>query len=238
LVLDFLSDEPTPAVKKAVKAGLAEFEKHKTTLLGHLSRSGSFDEEKCWFRLTRLAEVYFFWQAMPHAAKREVDLRKLAKALDRASRLAEKVRQDNVGSELVSLWIDGILPREPRGRIVVGEDGSLRADFYPETDFKQVVTGLKDYQAAVLRAVLDVPTRLPGPSPSLPESYIRALRDEYENSTKRPAGRGIGPFLRFVMQFRAALDSSYQTTDESGDGRVDQSMLDAIKHALRKPRTL
>jgi hypothetical protein len=48
LVLDFLSDEPTPAVKKAVKAGLAEFEKHKTTLLGHLSRSGSFDEEKCW----------------------------------------------------------------------------------------------------------------------------------------------------------------------------------------------
>jgi hypothetical protein len=237
LVPDFLSEEATPAVKKAVKAGLAEFEKHKETLLGHLRGSGSFDEEKWWLRLTSLAQIYFLWQAMPHAAKREADMRKLAEALDRASRLAEKVRQDNVGSELVSHRIDGILPREPRGRIVFGEDRSLRVDFFLETDFKQMVAGLKDYQAAVLRAVLDVPTRLPGPSPSLPENYIRALRDEYENSTGRPAGRGVGPFLRFVMQFRAALDSSYQTTDESGDERVDQSMLDAIKHALRRPRT-
>jgi hypothetical protein len=236
LVLDFLSEEPTPAVKKAVKAGLAEFEKHKKTLLGHLSRSRSFDEEKCWLRLTRLAQTYFLWQAMPHAAKREADLRKLAETLDRASRLAEKVRQDNVGSELVSHLIEGILPREPRGRMVLEEDGSLRADFYPETDFKQMIGRLKDYHAAVLRAVLDVPTRLSGPTPSLSESYIRALRDEYEHSTGRPAGRGVGPFLRFVMQFRAALDPSYQTTDESGDERVDQSMRDAIKHALRKPR--
>jgi hypothetical protein len=237
LVLDFLSEESPPVVKKAVKAGLAVFEKHKKTLLGHLSRSGSFDEEKCWLRLSRLAQIYFLWQAMPHAAKREADLRKLAEALARASNLAEKVRQDNVGSELVSHWIEGILPREPRGRIVVGEDGSIGAVFYPETDFKQMVGDLKDYQAAVLRAVRDVPTRLSGSSPSLPASYIRALRDEYEESTGRPAGRGVGPFLRFVMQFRAALDSSYQTTDESGDERVDQSILDAIKDALRKPRT-
>jgi hypothetical protein len=79
-------------------------------------------------------------------------------------------------------------PREPRGRIVVEDDGSLRVDFYPETDFKQMVARLKDYQAAVLRAELDIPTRLPGPSPSLPESYIRALRDEYEHSTGRPPG--------------------------------------------------
>ena len=83
---------------------------------------------------------------MPHAAKREADLRKLAETLDRASRLAEKVRQDNVGSELVSHLIEGILPREPRGRMVLGEDGSLRADFYPETDFKQMIGRLKDYQ--------------------------------------------------------------------------------------------
>ena len=98
-----------------------------------------------------------------------------------------------------------------------------------------MVAHLKDYQAAVLRAALDVPTRLPGPSPTLPESYIRALRDEYEHGTRRPAGRGVGPFLRFVMRFRAALDPSYKTTDGSGDERVDESMVDAIKHALRKP---
>jgi hypothetical protein len=173
---------------------------------------------------------------MPPAAKREAELRKLAEALGRVSRIAEKARQDNVGSELVSHWIDGILPREPRGQIIPNEDGSFRVDIFPELDFKQMVARLKDYQAGVLRAALDVPSRLPGPSASLPESYIRALRDDYEHGTGRPAGRGVGPFLRFVMRFRAALDPSYKTTDESGDERVDESMLDAIKHALRKPR--
>ena len=231
----FLSD-PAPAVKKAVEARLVEFEKHKRTLLEHLSKSGSFDEEKWWFSLTRLAQIYFLWQAMPPAAKREAELRKLAKGLERVSRIAEKVRQDNVGSELVSHLIDGILPREPRGQIIPNEDGSFRVVIFPELDFKQVVARLKDYQAGVLRAALDVPSRLPGPSPSLQESYIRALRDAYEHSTGRPAGRGVGPFLRFVMRFRAALDPSYKTTDGSGDERVDESMVDAIKHALRKPR--
>jgi hypothetical protein len=241
LALDFLGEEPAPAIKKAVEARLAKFEKHKKTLLNHLSENRRpkfrpFDEEKCWLRLSRLAQIYFLWQAMPPAAKREAELRKLAEALGRVSTIAEKVRQDNVGNELVLHWIDGILPREPRGQIIPNEDGSFRVDTFPELDFKQMVTRLKDYQAGVLRAGLDVPSRLPGPSPSLPESYIRALRDEYEHGTGRPAGRGAGPFLRFVMRFRAALDPSYKTTDESGDERVDESMLDAIKHALRKPR--
>jgi hypothetical protein len=241
LVLDFLSEEPASAAKKAVEAGLAKFEKHKKTLLDYLSenrrpKSRPFDDEKCWLRLTRLAQIYFLWQAMPPAAKREAALRKLAKALERISRIAEKVRQDNAGSDLVSHLIEGILPREPRGQVVRDEDGSLRAVFFPELDLKQIVASLKDYQAGVLRAALDIPSRLPGPSPSLPESYIRALRDAYEDSTGRPAGRGVGPFLRFVMRFRAALDPSYKTTDESGDQRVDESILDAIKHALRKPR--
>jgi hypothetical protein len=35
------------------------------------------------------------------------------------------------------------------------------------------------------------------------------------------------------MQFRAALDSSHKMTD----GNVDNSVLDAIKDALRKERT-
>ena len=121
--------------------------------------------------------------------------------------------------------------------MALGEDGSIRVDFYPETDFKQMVGRLKDYQAAVLRAVLDVPTRLTGPSPSLSKSFIHTLRDEYEHSTGRRAGRGAGPFLRFVMKFRAALDPSYHTTDKSGDERADRSMVDAIQDALRKPRT-
>ncbi len=236
-----LREEPAPAGKKAVEARLAEFEKHKKTLLSHLSKNRrlqfmAFDEEKWWLRLTRLAQVYFLRQATPPAAKREADLRKLAEVLDHACRLAERIRQDNVGSEWISQLFDGILPREPRGEIVPDEDGSLRVVYFREPDFKEIVANLKDYQAAVLRVANDVPTRLPGPSPSLPESYIRALRDAYQESTRRSAGRGVGPFLRFVMQFRAALDPSYKTTDESGDERVDESLLDAIKHALRKPR--
>jgi hypothetical protein len=236
-----LEEEPTPAVQKAVEARLAEFEKHRKALLDHLSKNRRFqfrpfDEEKWWLRLTRLAQAYFLRQAMPSAAKREADLRKLAEALGRVCRLAERLRQDNVGSEWISQLFDGILPREPRGEIARDEDGSLRVVYFREPDFKEIVANLKDYQAAVLRVANDVPTRPPGPSPSLPESYIRALRDAYQESTRRSAGRGVGPFLRFVMQFRAALDPSYKSTDESGDERVDESLLDAIKHALRKPR--
>jgi hypothetical protein len=244
-----LRDQPAPAVKKAVEARLAEFEKHKKSLLDHLSKSRRFqfrpfDEEKCWFRLTRLAQVYFLRQATPPAAKREADLRKLAEVLDRACRLAEKVRQDNAGGEWVSQYFDGILPREPRGEIVRDERGQIvwdenglpRLVMFVETDFKRITATLKDFQAAVLRIADDVPSRRPGRSPSLPESYIRALAEVYQEGTQRPAGRGAGRFFRFVMQFRAALDPAYKTTDESGDARVDESVVDAIKHALRKPR--
>jgi hypothetical protein len=239
-----LEEQPTPAVKKVVEARLAEFEKHKKTLFDHLSKDRPFDEKKWWLRLTLLAQAYFLRQAMPPAAKREADLRKLAEALGRVCRLAERVRQDNVGSEWISQLFDGILPHEPRGqivrdergRIVCDEDGMPRLVMFPKTDFKQIVASLKDHQAAVLRVADDVPSRLPGPSPSLPESYIRALAEVYRDSTGRSAGRGVGPFFRFVMQFRAALDPSYKTTDESGDERVDESVIDAIKDALRKPR--
>jgi hypothetical protein len=244
-----LIEEPTPAVQKAVEARLAEFEKHRKTLLDHLSQNRRFqfrlfDEEKFWPRLTRLAQAYFLRQAMPSAAKREADLRKLAEALGRVCRLAERVRQDDAGSEWISQLFDGIFPREPRGQIVRDEcggivwdeDGMPRLVMFPKTDFKQIVASLKDYQAAVVRVADDVPSRRPGPSPSLPESYIRALAEVYQDGTQRPAGRGAGRFFRFVMQFRAALDPSYKTTDESGDERADESVLDAIKKALRKPR--
>jgi hypothetical protein len=97
LVLDFLREEPAPAVKKGVEARFASFEKHKKTLLDHLSenrrpKSRPFDDEKCWLRLTRLAQIFFLWQAMPPAAKREAAFRKLAKDLERISKIAEKVK--------------------------------------------------------------------------------------------------------------------------------------------------
>jgi hypothetical protein len=176
-----LIEEPAPAVKKVVEARLAGFEKHRKTLLNHLSQNRHFqfrlfDEEKFWLRLSRLAQGYFLRQAMPSGAKREADLRKLAEALGRVCRLAERVRQANAGSEWISQLFDGILPREPHGqfvldecgRIVRDEDGMPRMVMFPHTDFKQIVASLKDHQAAVLRVANDVPSRQSGPPPSLP----------------------------------------------------------------------
>ena len=237
-------------MKRAVGAGLAEFGKNKHILLDRLRGASCmvclpgaprpikkpFNEEKAWRHLTMLAVVYFLRQATTHPVKREARLRKLAEALGRVRILAESVRQDAVGSDLISQLFDGVLPREPRGQLVIDDNGALHPEFFPEIDFKELVSRLDAYKAAVLRAALDVPTRQPGPSPVLPRSYIRALADLYGESTGREPGRGRGPFYRFVMQFRAALDPSYKTTDESGDERVDDSLRDAIQDALRKPR--
>jgi hypothetical protein len=238
-----LNEEPTPPVDKLVKARLAAFDRHKKALLDRLSKkrdpkSEPFDEEKWWRRLTRLAQAYFLWRTRPPGAKREKELRNLAKTLGRACNLVEKARQNNVGSELVSQLLDGVLPRDPRGQIVLGNDGSLRAVYFPEINLKEIVLNLETYQAAVLRAANDIPTRQPGKLPALPRSYIRALADVYQESTGWKPGAGSGPFYRFVAQFRAALDPSYHTTDENGDERVDDSVIDAIQDALRKPRGL
>ena len=145
---------------------------------------------------------------------------------------------DNVGSELISQFFDGVLPREPSGRIIFDEHGKFwhetkdgivfHTEYFPEIDFKQIVARLDDYKAAVFRAANDVPTRKSGDLPFLPGSYIRILASTYQDITGRKPGAGIGPFFRFVMLFRAALDPSYKTTDENGDERVDGTVLDAI----------
>ncbi len=99
-----------------------------------------------------------------------------------------------------------------------------------------MVASLGDFHAAVLRAIKDVRTTGPGPAAILPLTYIGALADAYLELTGRKPGAGVGPFTRFVMLFRAALNPSYNITDESGDKRVDESMIEAIKKALRRWR--
>jgi hypothetical protein len=149
--------------------------------------------------------------------------------------LAEAVRQQTVGSDLFSAWFDGP-PRDPRGEIVRDDDGSLRVQHVAETDFEEMVASLGSCQAATLRAAKNVPATPPGPVPSLPLRYIGGLADAYQDLTGRNPGAGVGPFYRFVMKFRAALDPSYKTEDESGDERLDESMIETIKTALRQWR--
>jgi hypothetical protein len=256
-------DAGIEAVKTAVEARLAEFNHCVESLLDHLRTvSGnhrSFDQEKVRWRLTRLAQAYFLRQVRTPITARVAGLRKLAEALNRARDLAENARQDHIGSDLFSEWFDGP-PRDPRGTVVRDDDGSLRVVYFPEIDFKQMVASLSDFQAAVLRAAEDMMVPLwprsshrrkimakqtsprlilrmrSGPAASLPELFIGGLADAYQELTGRKPGTGTGPFYRFVMEFRAALDPSYKSKDEKGDWRVDESMIEAIKIALRRWR--
>ena len=205
-----LDEKPAAAVIKKIEAGLAAFDRHKNILLDHLSkkrtlRAKPFDAGECWRRLRLYAAIYFLHKATPPAADREAKLRKLAKALDRIRSLADKVRLDNVGSELISQFFDGVLPREPSCRIIFDEHGMFwieykdgivfHTEYFPEIDFKQIVARLDDYKAAVFRAANDVPTRKSGDLPFLPGSYIRILASTYQDITGRKPGAGIGPFF-------------------------------------------
>jgi hypothetical protein len=232
-----LSERPAPSVVRAIKTNLAEFNKRKDKLIDHLKGrlpvSEQVDEEELWRSLTSLAQLYFLRKTSPPTVERKARLRKLAETLHRASNLAERVRQDNVGVDLVSALFGGALPRDPPGQIVRDDDGTLRVDYFPNIGFAEMVTTLATYKAAALRTADDVPAVPPGKTPILPRSFIIALGDVYRRSTGRKPGAGKGPFARFVVQFRAALDSSHKITD----GNVDNSVLDAIKDALRKERT-
>jgi hypothetical protein len=231
-----LSERPAPSVVRAIKTNLAEFNKRKDKLIDHLKGcspgSEQLDEEKLWRNLTSLAQLYFLRKTSPTTVERKARLRKLAEILHRASNLAERVRQDNIGVDLVSALFDGALPRDPPGQIV-HDDGTLRVVHFSNIGFAKMVATLATYQAVALRTADDVPAVPPGKTPILPRSFIIALAEVYRRSTGRKPGAGQGPFARFVVQFRAALDFSQKITD----GNVDNSVIDAIKDALRKERT-
>jgi hypothetical protein len=236
-----LSEEPAPAVKKAVEAQLAAFDQDKDTLLDHLrkckrgSESQHFDADKWWRRLVRLAQVYFLQQIMTPPSERVARLRNLAEVLGRARVLAKKAAQDDLGcDDLLSALFKGTRPRDSGGRIVRDEGGSLRVVYFAEVGLKQMVASLDLYRAAVLRAADDVPAMGPGKPAILPRNYIHALANVYRASTGVEPGSGRGPFLRFAMKFLAALDHSYKTRDENGDERVDDSLIEAIKAARRE----
>jgi hypothetical protein len=89
------------------------------------------------------------------------------------------------------------------------------------------VGSLGALESAAARAADDVSNWRSGKRAILPWGCIRALADIYQKFTGRTPGTGIGPFYRFVVQFRAALDPSYETTDENGEKRVDESIVDS-----------
>ena len=181
-----LSEEPAPAVKKAVERRLAAFDQHKDALLGCLRPRGPgsqiFDANACWCHLTRLALLYFLQQLM-------------APPGERAARLRD-------------------------------EGGSLRVEYFAEIGLTQIVNSLGDYRAAVLRAADDVPAAGSGKPAILPKDYFHALAEVYRTSTGREPGAGPGPFSKFVMTFRTALDR-HKSVD-------NDSLIEAIKRVRRE----
>jgi hypothetical protein len=231
-----LDQKPAPKTIKAIEINLARFGQHKRTVIDHLSRSRlskakDFDGEKWWDRLTPLAEAYFLQREMPPAFTRKASLLKLAEILGEARNLAEEVRQDNAGAELISHLFDGTLPHDPPGQLIPSKDGSIEMVYFDRLDFEEMVPALSAYEAAVQRSANYLPSTPPGQAPFLPPTFIRALAEVYLGSTERKPGAGAGPFARFVMLFRAALDPSYEASDDA-----DRSVVDAVQDALRKPR--
>ena len=231
-----LDEEPSSKTIKAIVTNLARFSQHKTAVIDHLSNSRlskaeDFDGEKWWGHLTPLAQAYFLHREMPSAPNRKAGLLKFAEALGRARGLAENVRLDNAGSELISHLFDGTLPRDPPGQLVPNKDGSIGIIYHDSLDLKKLVQALSTYEAAVLREASYLPSSRSGKPPFLPPTFIRALAAVYLESTGRKPGAGVGPFTRFVMLIRAALNPSYQATDDP-----DRGVIDAVQDALRKPR--
>jgi hypothetical protein len=180
-----LDEKPTPKVIKAIETDLARFGQHEKTIIDHLSKSRrskveDFDGEKWWGRLVPLAEVYFLQKATTPAFKRKARLLALANLLGRACKLAENVRQDAIGFEMISPLFDGILPRDPPVQIVPNKNGAIGVVYLDNLDFKELVPALSAYEAAVLRTAHYLPTPRSGTPPFLPPSFIRALAAAYQ----------------------------------------------------------
>jgi hypothetical protein len=151
--------------------------------------------------------------------------------MGKARAMADRAMQDDVGDDLYSAWCRANVRYDP--------------DFDPEPpvtlvrisdEFEKVVASLSTLEAAAARAADEVLPGRGGKPAILPVGYIRTLAEIYRESTGREPGTGRAPFTRFVMQFRAALNPSYKTTDETGGERADETMVDAIKLALGKRR--
>ena len=226
----------TQAFEVAIDAGVAAFGTQKDNLLAVLlnayergPKSNPFHADRAWDRLERMAWLYFWRKRLEHegrpARDRSKRLRKIANVLGKACRLFDEAKQDALIDHVYSAWCDQNVRDDtvPEGPLVL-----VRL----EDEFDKVLAALSTLEAATLRALEDKPNTKPGPAAALQSDFIEALATMYLELTGREPGAGLGPFYRFVMNFRAAIDLSYKTKDESGDERVNESMVGDIKKAL------
>jgi len=232
------------ALRAAIEAGVIEFNRHKDTLLATLRdeycrglRSVPVDADRsAWLRLGLLAHQYLSEELMMREFRkpawkrtsRQKRLRDIAKILERAQDMISEALKSEVGNELLYSWRLRTVSKHP-------PDDPWPTASELGDELGQMFAGLAIVATAARRAADKMSPARPGKPAILPRDCIRSLGDIYRDFTGQAPGTGTGPFYRFVMQFRAALDPSYKTTDGSGK-REDGSLVDAIKLALGKRR--
>ena len=240
-------DAETKALLVAIETGLAEFGRHKDTLLAILrdgyergiksapvdadgTKPMPFDADRAWsLNLEGLAHQYFHRervkQKVTTPADRQARLRAIAKVLERARDMIGEASQSDVGDDLISGWWEGSSEyAEAEGRFV-----DL---LYIEREFEKVVTSLAALETAAICAADGVPTRRGRPKGTaiMPRDYIEALAAVYRDKTGSKPGAGDGPFAKFVMEFLTALgrrNIEYET--------VIDAIKDARRWALKRP---
>ncbi len=227
-------------------ARIAEFDKHKKTLLGMLRnqyergpKSNPFDEDKAWRSLTGLARFYFelgnVKQKTVPAWERRERLRDIAKNLRPARRLVDRIMQLDVGSDLYSAWceVNAYFKGDPNELEPIKVFDPVRT----KNEFDKIVAGLATLEAAASRAADNARATKQGTPAILPRDEIWQLAALYRNSTGSIPGAGDGPFAEFVVEVLIAQGRYNYDDEEKGksvSGKIKHGgVVDGIKAARK-----
>jgi hypothetical protein len=216
---------------------LDAFDKHRDPLVNNLrdlyqDDSKSFDADKAWHALTRLAKFYFWREEMKEgtmpASIRAKRLEQLAKALGGAHDELVRAMQDDVGGDLFKecVYETGI----PLASALHDDDVDDSFVLGIADGIKNTAANLATLKTAARQAAHDVRPGKGRPKGTsvLPPEYIIALGDLYRRSTGSKLGEDDGSFAQFVLAFLAALRRR-----NIADATVTDAIRDARTHSLQ-----
>jgi hypothetical protein len=225
-----ISKAPEQTFWKVVEADIIAFDKHKNSMLDDLikayesGRNPSFDANKAWAELTRVAKFYFSDTAMRQEAITPAERVKRLNAFAKALGSARGTIGNDIDGDLLRGWIGAV------GLTVdslVLDGGALQR----ETDeLRKALKNLSILQTAARRAASTVRTQRGRPKGDavLAPEYINALMEVYRNNTGLEPDPGDGLFAQFIRSFLAAVRP---TADKS-----DNYVLESIKYARKLAR--
>jgi hypothetical protein len=196
-------DAKAEAIKAAIEARLAAFDRHKDDLLGHLQKvceyrpkTKSFDSEKSWRLVRFYALRYLKERMMVPVVDRVERLRQLENVLREARCKLDETRHKVTLVALFEEWCKARFPDFTDRHVGIFDEA-----------LADLIASLADMEMAASRAaerVRQKPGR-PGGTGVLQPDFIIYLELAYRDITGKPGGAGPGPFTRFVMKFLEAL---------------------------------